>query len=194
MRRRYYDNKDSGQGGKLFVLVVLVLAVCLLIVYLSYMYFTARAYGEEVLVSWVRLEHTLEAKAEAATLLAGYLVRRREVSPETLDRTIKDWDDMISAKGPLEKIEAGQRINIESYGIIAMAKAGGGAVRNERVQRVLNDVDALELRLASDIERYNISVMELRSLCDGHYFGEMLMAFSGGGDFDTFSLRPRSAY
>lgn len=192
MKRMYHDDNDSVHGGKLIFLLVIVLAACVLLVYLSYMYFTAKALGEEVLTSWFRLEQTLEAKAEAVTLLAGYLVRRREVSSDTLDRSIKDWEDLISTDEPLEKLNAGQRINSGSYGLIAMAKAGGGAGRNERVQRVLEDVDSLELRLASDIERYNMSVIKLRSIRDGHYFGELLMAFSGGGDFDTFGLRPRS--
>jgi len=188
MRGMYYDNRSSRQGKKLLFLLCLVLTVCLVLVYFSYMFFTAKTLGEDVKVSWMKLERTLETKAEAMAVLSGFLVRKTVAGRKMLDRTVKAWDDIISAEGPHEKLDAGMRINSESYGIIAMARAYGDSGLNERVRRVLEDFEPLELRLAADIENYNLSVERLRSEVESFYFSGLLTAFSGAGDFDKFGV------
>jgi len=189
MRSMYYDNRNTRQGRKLIILLCLLLAVCVVFIYFSYMFYSARALGEDVKVSWMKLERTLETKAEAMAVLSGFLVRKTGSGRSALDITVKAWDDIISAEAPGEKLDAGVRINSESYGIIAMARAYDGSGLNERVRRVLEDFEPLELRLAADIEKYNMSVESLRSEIERHYFRDFLMAFSGAGDFDNFGVR-----
>ena len=189
MRSMYYNQGSSKNGRKVLILFCLVFAVCVVFIYFSYMFYSARVLGEDVKVSWMRLERTLETKAEAMAVLSGFLVRKTVAGRRMLDRTVRAWDDIISAEGPHEKLDAGIRINSESYGIIAMARAYGDSGQNERVQRVLEDFEPLELRLAEDIEEYNRSVERLSSEVDRYYFKGLVRAFSGAGDFDMFGVR-----
>jgi len=187
MKGMFDEDKGEGRGWKLALLTFIVLSSCFTFVYSSYMYFTARMIGDDVYVSWVRLERSLEAKAEYSALLAGYLVQRSGAEREMFDRIFSAWDDILSADKPRKKMEAGQIANNESYGIIALAKADSVNL-NKRVQRILEGLESLELSLAADIENYNMSVSELHSSADEFYFKGMFIALTGCGEFDSFSV------
>jgi hypothetical protein len=183
-------DKDGSRDRRFALLILLVIVPCIFLVYISYINYTARSLGQDVYTSWKVLERSLETKAEAAALLSGYLVRSSVAGSEVFNRMFNCWEDVLSAEVPREKIKAGQRANIESYGIIALAKAETARL-NERALRLLEVLDSLELRLVEDIERYNKSVIELRARRGEFYLSGMFMAFSGSGDFDLFEVGRR---
>jgi hypothetical protein len=186
MRGMYREDRSSGRNRKIAILMLMAFLVFSLLVYFSYLGFSARALGEDVYLSWRRLDNSLEAKAEAAALLSGYLVQSAGAERGMFDRMFAHWDDILLAEGVREKMLAGRRANSESYGVIALARAGAGGM-NDRARRILERLDSLELRLAADIEAYNGSVARLRSKAEEVYLGELLIAFSGCGDFEAFA-------
>ncbi|MFC1549250.1 hypothetical protein ACFL4R_00030 [Nitrospirota bacterium] len=183
----YSRDISRGYGRLPAVLFLIGIVLSALIVYFSYLNYTARVLGDDVYVSWVRLNRSLEAKAEASALLSGYMVRRTGAGREMFKRMFDYWEDILFSESSREKIEAGQRAIIESYGVIAMAESESSSL-NERAKRILEGLETMELRLIADIESYNNSVVQLRARASEVYLGRLFIALSGCGDFELFAV------
>lgn len=187
MRGLFIKEIDHRTGQKLALMAVLVLVLCVLFIWFSHIHNIARTLGEDVYVSWSRLERSIEAKAEASALLAGYLAQSSLAQREMFERMFKSWEDVVLAESQAEKMDAGKRANNESYGIIAMARSNT-SILNDRAKRIIDRLDSMELSLASDIKNYNDSFLRLHDRGEGQYSGRLVIAFSGCEEFGLFPV------